>query len=228
MATVTQLATKALSNDFDAATWLTKGEDAVRDAIGRIFRSTSLAAGDYRPAATSLAAGALSFLIDQAGLRVSSIFHVDTGLPLDEVTVDEIAAHQQRPGAAPGRPLFYALTGAGLTAEGITVLIAPVPDAVYSLQVVGSFAPGSTDVEAGDEVPLPRDYEYLPVAWARSELFAWEGDTEQSNVWEGRWQAGLRALRADLQRRSGRVRRVPGTWSGSAGSPRLHHPQGLF
>lgn len=228
MSTVDALATKALHDDFAVAKYQTAARDAIKTAIGMIYSTTDLARGDYTPAALTYPKAAVGVLLTETGLHVRSVTMVDTGDELDESDVDTIAAEQQRTGAAPGRPVIYALTGAGLTVEGMTLVLAPIPDKDYKLQLVGTFAPADGDLDPTDPVPVPSRYEDMLVEYGRSVLFGLEGDPTMSDFHLGRFNGRLTQLKGDLGVRSLKSRRTPGTWSGVASGPRFHHPKGLF
>jgi hypothetical protein len=225
---VSDLVTEALHDDFDRVKYGGRAAKFVADAVQLIFSTTSLARGDYVPTASVVNAGNPSFALGDSAIRITSVFHTDTGEELVEVPLDDLAAAQAVPNPPRGRPVYYALTGAGLTAEGTTVLLSPLPDKTYTLQVRGRYAPAITDLEVGDTVPLPARYDRMPVSYARAKLFALEDDAEMSNFWMSTFTGEVQTLRADLQRRSERVRRVAGTWSDLGSAPRFRHPQGLF
>lgn len=225
MATLADLAGKALHDDFASVKYGTIARDAIRTAIGMIYRTTELARGDYVPAPITLPVGALGVTIPDAGLHLTSVQHVDTGAELEPLSVDDVAVAQNTAAGRRGRPSGYALTGAGLTAEGLTLVVTPIPDRAYTLQLVGSFAPDATALDQDvDVVPLPGDYLDLPVSYARSELFAFEGDSAMADFHLTRFNGRLAQLRGDLAVRLKRSRRVPGTWSGVASGPQFHRP----
>lgn len=229
MSTLAEIATKALHDDFAAAKYGAAARDAIRTAIGMIFRGTSLARGDYVPAPLTLPSGALGITLTDAGLRIKTIFLVDTSAELTEARIEDIAADQQSASMSPGAPRFYAITGAGLAVEGVTIVVSPIPDRDYELQIVGSFSPDDAALnDDGDTIPLPSAYTDLLVHYARSELFGLEGDQNMSDFHLTRFNGRLQQLRGDLQLRSSRVRRTAGTWSDMSSGPRFHHPQGLF
>jgi hypothetical protein len=226
--TIAALATRALGTDFDSG-YQADAERHVRTAIGKIFRSTTLARGDYTPAPISANVGVLSVTLPETGLRISTVSHLDTGVELDYAELAGISALQQITSPARGRPSSYAITDAGPTSEGTNLLLWPIPDRTYQLLVTGRFSPAAADLESADTAPLPVDYEELPVYWARYELYSVEGDSEMMRNWLDKWTTGVLELRGDLQKRRTGNRQVPGHWSTINGAgPTLHHPRGLF
>lgn len=228
MTTIAALGTRALGSEFSAG-YQADAERYVRAAIGRIYRTTTLARGDYTPAAVTLALGALGVVLSEPGIRISSVTHVDTGEPLTEADVDTLTAAQNVTTPPRGRPAYYAISDAGLTAEGITLMCLPIPDRAYQLLVTGRFAPPATELESTDTVPLPADYEDIPTYWAKHRLFDEDSDREMSDHWLERWASALMELRGDLQKRSTNNRQIPGHWAGATSTaPSFHHPRGLF
>jgi hypothetical protein len=227
VSTIAALATRALGTDFDSG-YQADAERYVRAAISKIFRSTTLARADYVPAAITLGVGSTSTTLPETGIRVDRVWLADTGAELRPVEVADIRAAQSVATPARGRPVAFAVTGAGLTSEGVALTYAPIPDQAYQLMVSGHFSPGATDLESTDVAPLPVDYEELPVYWAKHELYSNETDSEAMNLWLGKWTTGILELRGDLQHRTTGNRQVPGHWSGGSGGPQFHHPKGLF
>lgn len=230
MTTIADLGTRAIGTEFSAdLVTQAAAERYVRAAIGRIYRTTTLARGDYTPAAVTLALGALGVVLPEPGIRIGTVRHVDTGEELLETDVDSLTAAQNVSTPSRGRPAYYAISDAGLTAEGITLMCSPIPDRAYQLLVTGHFAPLAADLDSADTVPLPADYEDIPVYWAKHRLFDEDSDVEMSNHWLERWTTALMELRGDLQKRSNNNRQVPGHWAGTANlAPHFRHPRGLF
>lgn len=231
MSTVAQVATNARDPDFGSG-YQSRAEDFVREAVGLLYRSAVIARGvmsvTAQTAAGSTLVASASLTAVVAG-RVSGVMHQDNGDELDEVSIEDwgvlIARH-----LAQGRPLVYAIATGGVTGEAPSLVVWPTANAVYNLLVSGDNAPKASELEVGDEVPLPTDYQRLAEYYARRELYSkFEGDFPMSDDWDKRWKEGQAEMRADLQRRSKKNRVVPGTWSRSrAVAPVLHHPSGLF
>jgi hypothetical protein len=76
--TLLGLATDALHDDFDTTKYATRAKGFVATAVDMVYRTTSLARGDYA-ASQTLAAGAGSLSVAVTGLRVSSVSLTDTG-----------------------------------------------------------------------------------------------------------------------------------------------------
>lgn len=227
MSTIAALIARAIDTDFDAATRNADAGRFIREAIGRIYRTTTLARGDFNVAG-QLTAGNSSFTVAANALHVRTVLAADTGDELDEVSREDLESLQAA-NTGRGRPIAYAIVGTGASNENLAIETWPTADRTYDFTVIGRFAPPVTDLEDTDQCPLPIDYENLPVYYARSELFALvEDDERMSALWQGKWTDGLRELRSDLQTRSGRNRRVPGTWSGLTSDMPVFHRPGLF
>jgi hypothetical protein len=209
--TLLGLATDALHDDFDTTKYATRAKGFVATAVDMVYRTTSLARGDYSSSQT-LAAGAGSLSVAVTGLRVSSVSLTDTGELLNEVPADDLVAAQAAATAAHGRPRLYALTGLGPTTAGSSVLFYPVPVAAVTVEITGRYVPTRLSADS-DVVPLPDDYLDIPVAYARGELFALEDDPQMSQFWMDKYRGRLSDLRGDLAQRSMRNRRIAGTWS---------------
>jgi hypothetical protein len=228
---VSDLVTRALSQDFDTTTWSADAGRFVRDAIADIYTKIPLVRGDTE-LTVNLTAGTGSTPFVGAtgdGPIVSAILN-DLGDPLDELDREELRSLQIASPAARGRPRLYAIATAGEASENVTVLFFPAADRAYAFTVIGRLVPVATDLDDADPLPLPIRYEKLPVYYARAELFALtEEDANMSAFWRAKYDQGIREAAADLGRRgSSRRRRVPGTWSDvRTAGPSFHRP-GLF
>lgn len=227
MSTVLQLATRAVDVDFP-----TRTVDAgrfVREAIREIYRETNLARAEIDVSANVIAGGAtITFPAAGNAPFVASIIG-DDGMPLAQVDYDDIRSLQIANAGQRGRPSVFAISSTGVNAgDQFTITLFPAADRAYTFVVTGRVAPQSTDMDDADIVPLPEDYERLPVYYARRELFALEDDTQMHDFWNAKYAADLRKLKGYLARRSVGPRIVPGTWgkTGDAG-PTFHRP-GLF
>jgi hypothetical protein len=223
---ISDLTTRALDTDFDVS----RSADAqrfIQRAIGLIYRQTALARGDYSaPILTAIGGASTSTAALDRAVRVATIID-DLGNPLDPI--DRFDAQQlQATATARGRPRAFAVAGLGDSSEPLSILWWPIPDKVYTFTIMGRFEPPIADLDPGDLVPLPFDYEDLPVWYARAELFDLQDDDAGAARWRGKWTAGLRELAGDLNLRVDRNRRVPGTWAGTSASAPQFHRSGLF
>lgn len=223
MTTIAQLRDRALDVDFDTTARSADASRFIRQGIGHIFRRVQTLRGDFIvPLTTS--AGIPQVVSTARVVRTATILDPN-GDELEELSVAEYEA-QLTASPARGRPVGYAITGSGLLSDGATYLLWPTPDAAYTLTLVGRFEPATTDLEDADIVPLTEDYEDLPVAFARWQLFLLEDDDAGAARWQGRWQGALRDMAVDINLRSDRPRVVPGTWSGaSSARPAFRRPR---
>lgn len=228
MSTIQNLIDRALDVDFDTS----RSADAqrfIQQAIGKIYRKTSLARGDY---STSIATTAgqpstLTATLDRA-VRVATIID-DLGNPLDPLDRFDVTELQKTAGAGQrARPSAFAIAGGGDTSEPVSVLWWPIPDAAYTFTVMGRFEPPIADLAPASSVPLPFDWEDLPVYYARAELFDLEDDDAGVARWRGKWSAGIVEAAGDLNLRVDRNRQVPGAWSGTTAAGPQFHRSGLF
>lgn len=227
MTLISDLTARALDVDFDATLRSADAQRFIQQAIGRIYRQTALPRGDYStPIVTAIGAPSTSTDALARAVRVASIID-DLGNPLD--MLDRFDVQQlQTTSSSRGRPSAFAVAGTGDTSEQKAISWWPIPDRVYTFTLMGRFEPPIADLDSTDPVPLPFDYEDLPVWFARAELFDLQDDDAGAARWRSKWVAGLRELAGDLNLRVDRNRRVPGTWSGTAASgPQFHRP-GLF
>lgn len=231
--TITQVATRALSSDFDSGR-LAEGTAAVRDAIGEIYATTTLVRGDMPiqlADVSTVVGGATQLANTYEQSRVEAVIHSDTGGELEPMALaDLLQLRQAQP--ARGRPLAFAVTGGNLTGTvGSVIELWPTADRTYQLYLLGQRGPNLTDLEDADTVPLPDRWLKLPYYYARSELFKLDSDFEAASVWGTDWINGCALMRGDLQKRLGGGNRIiPGTWSGGSGgsgAPQFHRP-GLF
>lgn len=201
--TFLELQDQALHDDFAAAKYRARVKQFLNVGLGEIYRTTNLASADQAAAIVTVT-GDASYVLPATSVRVQSLRDVgtDPDTPLGEVSqavFDRLPDRQGEPEA--------------FTLRGSEIILWPTPDAVYSLEL--RFRGDAVDMVADADKPaLANDYRHLLVSYARGELFALEDDDAMSNLWMTKWEAGLKRLRADLQRRSGRKRRVPSMWAG--------------
>jgi hypothetical protein len=219
MTLISDVATRALADDFDPG----KQGDAerfVKEGVQMVFRTTTLARGGTMLACTAvLNTTTITGFAAIVGARITGILHADNGDELDETDDMTLKAAQLQTPAQRGRPRVYAITGQDSpVVEQQQILIWPVPDKTYNLLARTDREPGSAALTGASTLPLPDAYERLPEYFARQELYAREGDLEMAAYWENRWTLGCRELRGDLQRLSGKNRRIAGTWSDGSGA----------
>lgn len=228
MSTVLQVTNRALAQDFPATSLADAGR-FVREAIREIYRETNIARADIdMTAAIATNGNVITFPAAGNAPFVNTILG-DDGAELTPVDYDELRSLQIANPNARGRPRLYAISSTGVLAgEALTITLYPTADRAYTFIVTGRIAPQSTDMDDGDTVPLPEDYERLPVYYARRELFALEDDVPMHEFWDKKYVSDMRKLKGYLATRSNRPRITPGTW-GRAGDngPTFHRP-GLF
>lgn len=228
MTTFLELATRAIGTDFPAAA-LDDAKRWVRTGLGELYVSAGFARNDMAlPVVTTPFDPTVEVAFDA---RISGVMNAATGLPLDEVEHERVVAYTSSPpgNADYGTPIVYGITGS-MAVEGVALALSPIPATAVTLLVFGQRAPDAGEMDDGDTVPLPEQYEDGPVEWARSKLFDYyEDDSTMGDMWRSRFEDTGKRMRSNLQRRSTRNRRVPGTWSGMTSvEPRFRHPRGLF
>ena len=228
MATFLESYTAALHDDFDATKYTTWAKRFLNEAIGLIYRNTTLARGDVTVTVT-FAASDNAETISQEGVLVQEITHADNGEELTYLEREEFEQLNNELGSSRrGRPVYYTLRGTGTaTTNTMSLEILPIPDKQYLLDVVARFSPAQMSADA-DVVPLPPDYQWFPVRYARSKLFALEDDPDMSAFWNSEWLGALQAIRQDMQRRVVGPRQTPSMWASADTGPRFHSPHGQF
>jgi hypothetical protein len=221
MATLGDLVTRALHDDFQRTKFESTAIEAINDALSRIYRTTRIQAADVTDSVT-LAAGDNSALMDGTFLRMGRVW-IDGKHELDWMSRDELTASLD--GAERGTPTHYTIEGTYPTA--VNLVVAPVPDVSTTIEFTAQW--GHTRLTStGETVPLPDDFAYYPVRFARAELFAYTEDFASSAEWERRWIDGLREIRAHYaneNRDTQRSRVMPSMWSSlGAGLPSFRRP----
>lgn len=200
--TFVELQNEALHDDFNATKYRPRVKGFLNDWLGEIFRTTSMASADQSVTIVTVA-GDASYALPATSVRVQSLRDVgtdpDTELgEVSQVAFDRFPDRQGEPEA--------------FTLRGSEIILWPTPAGVHQLEL--RFRGDAVDMVADTDKPaLANDYRRLLVHHARSELFALEDDPDMSLFWAGKRDVGTKALRADLQRRSRRVRRVPSMWA---------------
>ena len=227
MATFLESQDAALHDDFDAAKYRTWAKRFLNEAVGLIYRNTTLARGDVTLTATIGPGDAIEDLASE-GIVILGISRQDNGDTVDYLERAEFEQLKNELGSRQGPPAYYTITGTGTaTVNTMRVEFLPVADRSYTLDVVARFAPAQMTADA-DTVPLPPDYQWFPVRYARKMLFALEDDDQMERFWNNLWGEAIVAIRVDMQRRIVGVRQTPSMWASIDRGPRFHHPQGLF
>lgn len=201
--TFLELQDEALHDDFNKLKYRERVKGFLNDWLGELYRTTRLASADQE-ATVSFTAGNKSAPLPVTALRVQSLRHATTNpdLPLGEVDQDRFDRLSDSTGT---RPLLYVLRAGNID-------VWPTPAEGLDLQL--RFRGDAADMVAdGDKPAIPNDYRRILVYHARSELFALEDDPQMADFWMSKRDGKTKALREDLQRRSGRPRRQPSMWS---------------
>lgn len=213
--TYADIQTQVLFDDFAESKYRSAAKQAILDAIGEVARQVRLPANETSQSLT-LISGTGTYSIP-TGVRLIEVFDSDLDGPLAEVSQQWI---DDQPDSR-GRPAVFALYGQGLT-------LYPTPDsAAYPITVrflkQGAVPANDTDGMAAI-TGIPEDYLHGLVEYARARLFRYEDDPDMSTFWDSQWQATLRKLKGDMQRRNiGRRRQVPGMFATTPG-PRFARP----
>lgn len=229
MTTFTDLATRALGNDFPASA-LPDAKRWVRTGLSELYVSAGFARNDMVDVVVTTI-GSPSVPLTYSMGRIRHVVDQQTGEPLEETSAASVTAFVSSTAgnAVRGRPEAFGITGE-LANEPMQLVVTPIPDKVYTLFVYGERGPQASEMEDADTVPLPERYEDGPAQWARAELFDWlEDDGAMADRWRSKFEDTAKRMRSDLQRRSTTNRRVPGTWSDlRPAGPSFRHPRGLF
>jgi hypothetical protein len=227
LSTIQNLIDRSLDVDF-ASTRSADAQRFIQHAIGKIYRKTALARGDYAtPIATAVGVPSTSTAALDRAVKVATIID-DLGNPLDAARPVRRDAAPEATAGSRGRPSSFAIGGLGDGSEPVGVLWWPIPDRIYTFTLMGRFEPPIADLDVTDRGAAAVRLRDLPVYYARAELFDLEDDDAGTARWRNKWTAGLRELAGDLNVRVDLNRRVPGTWAGtSAGGPQFHRA-GLF
>jgi hypothetical protein len=226
MATFVESQDAALHDDFDPTKYRTWAKRFLNEAIGIIHRNTSLARGDYALTAALSAGTASASLGSTEHVVIQAVSRADTGEELVFLPRVEFEQLENQYGSTTGPPLYYTLAWSELNGAHRLEFL-PVPDRAYSLDILGRYSPAHMTLD-GSTVPLPVDYQWLPVRYARAKLFALEDDEQMAAFWMQEWLQGLGALRADVNRRHDGPRVIGSMWEGIGSGPRFHHPDGLW
>jgi hypothetical protein len=228
MATFLEAQDAALHDDFNATKYRDWAKRFINEAIGLIYSQTTLARGDITLTATVGPGDAIEDFA-QEGVLIRSVTRADTGDELDYMERTDFEALANELGSSnTGPPAVYTVTSTGSpTSNSTRIQILPIADGTYTLDVVARYSPTQMSGDS-DVAPLPPTYQWFPVRYARSKLFALEDDDRMSAFWMGEWVLGLAAIKADLQRRYIGPRVTPSMWDSLDRGPRFHHPQGLF
>lgn len=227
MATFLESQDATLHDDFDATKYRTWSKRFLNEAVGLIYRNTTLARGDIE-ISTVINTGLNGNKADlgSEGVVVRDVTRADTGDVIEYLGRAEYERIENRWGDAQGPPLYYTITGTpGANTTRLEFL--PLPDQTYTFDVIARYSPAQMSSDS-DVVPLPPDYQWYPVRFARSKLFALEDDEQMSAFWMNEWLQGLGAIRMDLQRRRTGGRQIPGMWANASPSLEFHHPEGYW
>ena len=181
-------------------------------ALRRVARRIDFYAEEAAQTITTIAGTASYAWAGDFG-RLRYVFDAEEDRALDEVALralDEAAPSD-------GRPTFYALSGAGY-------VLYPVPDATYEL-TARYWALPALMADDTDTPGIPEDFHELLPFYALKRCYEREDDAEMAAYWEGRWEAGLREMEADVKFPSADgPRRIPSAWPEAAGGPRYRFP----
>ena len=203
----------ALHDDFNANKYRTRVKDWINEAVGRIYRRVNLTEAESS-STISVVGGTQGYALPTGNLRIESIYHPTYG-ELLEIDVEEFD-DLNRNTTATGRPSYYTIR------QG-QVQLYPKPSASDTLNVRYERGP-TVLVNDDDLIPLPDDFDYLPVTYARARLHLAEGDVTMYQALKEDLAADIRELQSS-QRRSDRIRQIPGHWLGvEAVGPRIIPP----
>lgn len=228
MTTFLEAQDASLHDDFDPTKYREWSKRFINEAVGLVYTQTSLARGDVTLTATIGPGDAIEDFT-QDGVLVQRVTRADTGEEIAYLTQEDFEQLSNELGSSnTGPPVYYSITGTGdATSNATRIEFLPIADQAYTLEVVARFTPAQMSGDS-DVVPLPPTYQWFPVRYARSKLFALEDDGNMSAFWLGEWLQGLNSIKTDLNRRRIGVRQTPSMWAGVDTGPRFHSPFGQF
>jgi hypothetical protein len=202
----------ALHDDFNPTKYRDRVKRWINEATSRVYRLVNLTETESESVVNVLA-GTNTYALPTNKGRVESLRSTQFG-ELEQVGIDDFDAMSLNVTA--GRPLYYVLRGS-------SILLYPTPNTNLTLMLRYERLPSAL-VNDADLVPLPTDYEFMPVYYARMRLHEAEGDLAMAQAQREAFFADLRELRA-VQVRSDSHRQIPGHWSGvEAVGPRITPP----
>lgn len=205
------LTTEALHDDFAAAKYQSRAQQALNEALGRVGRRVDSL--QRRTAATvAVVGGTDTYALPADFVRLVSLRDASKRYVLEEVDATVIDTQP----AATGSPTLYAVDGSSL-------LIWPTPSAAVTLTLRYWATPAVMDDDA-DIPAIPSDYVDLLVTYARSKLFRWEDDKQMADQLLADFERDLGLARSDLQAPSRAIRKRTPSMYDTCGSPRFARP----
>lgn len=138
-------------------------------------------------AAYTIEAAAQTLELPEDFASFTDFYDADTGARIYPTDVQDF----DRLTARPGRPTHYVTIGSDLR-------LYPTPDATYNLDLRYRSLPA--DMVLDEDTPgLPVQYQELPIAYAMKKAYLRENDSQQAQVWDAEWQAGVLKMRGEVQ-----------------------------
>ncbi len=205
MSTFLELQEEVLNYGFDPSRYRGRVKSWLNQAQSRIARKLKI--GDlYVTSTITTAKGTASYTLPTALIRLTGLTMGADAYRLDYVDDPDRLVADNEAGQNTGEPTEFAVTGK-------SIVLSPVPDAVYSLTLTYFGRPADM-VNDTDVSTLPADYHDLMVSWALERAFRSEDDAEMAQFYRNEYKLDLADAGTDLQMTvDDSPKQVPGTWS---------------
>lgn len=183
---------KDLEKATDDAEFVARVETRVNNALDEIAVATDW--NHFRArSAFSTVIGQAQYKLPQGGREIIQLRYVDTGEPIDLVTIQE-AARRSVKLEEPGRARVWLEDGA--VVEGTNILyrfrLAPVPDSV--LQVEQEYFYHPSEVASSAQLPVQDQLVTLVKDWVRASLFELDQKYDAADRARRRYELNLERL----------------------------------
>jgi hypothetical protein len=191
--------------NLTSTTARTRVKEFINERLRRIATSTNC--GRLRMGTVSI-----NTVADNNAITTTGLVHIKAvTIPLENAILDERTVEQLRtydPDVSEnGVPRFYAVRK--INATTLELMLYPEPDAIYAVSIDGILT--GTDLSAdGDVAGLPEDFHDVLIFGALADEYPHLSDTENSLIFEGKYEARLKDLRYFLAKSAWLRRTEPG------------------
>jgi hypothetical protein len=179
------LRTEVLNRGFDPFQYGSRITQWLNDAQNLVCRRVDYYA-DTTSVAVTAVQGAPYFLLPDDFARGRELFDVDRNLQLEYVSVKDLDASSNTPGA----PTYYAI------ASGAGIQLYPTPDGTYNLMLRYWRMPPPLVIDT-DVPSLPDDWHHILWVYATWMAFEADDDAQMGQYWQQRFSTELSMFSAD-------------------------------